>query len=308
MDYEKVRAKVKGILVVMTTPFKDNYELDIEGVKKHTRFLIEKGLVSGAGVLVPTGSTGECPMLRENERKEVLKAIVEAANNEVPVFCGCNHTDTRVVIELAQYAEKIGSDGVMISPPYYWCPTEDVVLNHYTSICNEIDIGVMVYNNWFASQLDMTIETLEKLAEIPNIVAIKENSCRIEKWDVLCLKLGDKVNIVTGNGDVHEPYTSLMGSNGIISGLANFIPEKYLEIYKAITDGDFMKARKLHHEEILPLAFSYTSDDSSRYIAFLKEYMNLMGIPAGPARLPIVPLNSTEKEEIKKIAIEYKLI
>ena len=82
----------------------------------------------------------------------------------------------------------------------------------------------------------------------------------------------------------------------------------YLEFYKTIVNGDFIKARKLHREEFLPLAFSYMSDDSSRYIAFLKEYMNLMGLPAGPSRLPIVPLSRTEKEEIKKIAIEHKLI
>jgi dihydrodipicolinate synthase/N-acetylneuraminate lyase len=165
----------------------------------------------------------------------------------------------------------------------------------------------MVYNNWFASQLDIPVGTLEKLVEIPNIIALKENSCLIEKWDELCMKLGDKISIVAGNGDIHEPFATLLGSKGIISGLANFIPNKLLAIYQACLNGDFIKARKLHRE-VLPLAFSYKYKDSSCYIAYLKEFMNLMDIPAGPARLPIAEIPYNEKEKVKKMAKEFKLV
>ncbi|MCK4786304.1 MAG: dihydrodipicolinate synthase family protein [Desulfobacteraceae bacterium] len=307
MKPEELKQKICGVLAVMTTPFKSDYELDTEGAKKHTRFLIDRGIREGMGVLVPTGSTGECPMLREDERKQMIMAVVEETNGDVPIIAGCNHTDTRVVIELAQYAQEVGADGVMISPPYYWKPTEDVILRHYEAIANEIDIGIMVYNNWFASQIDIPVSTLEKLARIPNIVALKENSPIIEKWDEVCNVLGKTIKIVSGNGDLHEPCAGVSGAVGMISGIVNFAPEKVLAIYQAEKNADFLKARELHRE-LLPIANFYKSEDSARYIVYLKEIMNMLGIPAGPARLPLVPLTAQEKAQVKKVLKQLKFI
>ena len=306
MKPEEFKQKFGEVIVVMTTPFKSNYELDLEGVRKHTRYIIDHGLKS-KGVLIPTGSTGECPMLREGERKEVIKNVIEEANGDVLVVPGCNHTDTRVVIELAKYSQELGADGVMISPPYYWKPSEEVILRHYKAIANEIDLGIVVYNNWFASQIDIPVSTLLKLSEIPNIVALKENTSSLEKWDEVGTLLDGKLTVVSGNGDLHEPCAGLLASKGIISGIANFIPESLLKIYDAEQENDFRKACKLHRD-LLPLANFYKGSSSSRYIVYLKEIMNLMGIPAGTSRLPLVPLNKQEKLEVKKVVEDLKLI
>ena len=138
MNFQYLREKLVGIIVVTTTAFTSSYEIDREGIRRHTRFLIDSGIKEGMGVLLPTGSTGECPSLREDERKEVMKIVIDEARGEVPVVCGCNHTDTRVVIELAKFAQEAGADGVMISPPYYWKPSEDVIIRHYKKIAEEI--------------------------------------------------------------------------------------------------------------------------------------------------------------------------
>lgn len=306
MKHEEFKQKFGEVIVVMTTPFKSNYELDIEGVREHTRYIIDNGL-KGRGVLIPTGSTGECPMLREVERKEVIKNVVEEANGDVLVVPGLNHTDTRVVIELAKYSQEVGADGVMISPPYYWKPTEEVILRHFKAIANETDLGIVVYNNWFASQIDIPVSTLLKLAEIPNIVALKENTPSLEKWDEVGTLLDGKLTVVSGNGDLHEPCAGLLASKGLISGIANFAPARLLEIYDAQQEDDFRKACKLHRD-LLPFANFYKGSSSSRYIVYLKEIMNLMGIPAGPARLPLVPLNEEEKAEVKKVVKAFKFI
>lgn len=154
--YVSLREKIKGVVVVMVTPFKENYEIDEDALRKLTRFLVESGIKEGKGVLVPAGSTGECPMLTEEERRYIFKVIKEEAGNAVPILGGCNHTDTRAVIKLVQYAEEAGLDGVMISPTYYWKPNEEMILNHFRAIAKATNMGIMVYNNWFASQLRMS--------------------------------------------------------------------------------------------------------------------------------------------------------
>jgi len=301
MKPEELRKKLVGVQIVMSTPFKDDYELDKEGMRKHTRFLIENGIKEGNGVLIPGGSTAECPMMSIEERKEALKIVIEEANGEVPVVAGCNNTDTRQVIELAKFVQNVGADGVMVNPPYYWKPTPEVILRHYEAIAKEIDIGIMVYNNWFVTQTDISVQTLERLAEIPNIVGIKENSIVMEKIEDVYYRLGDKINVISGNGDLHEPFLGYMGLPGFVSAFANFIPEKLLEIYKLTQKEDFLGARKIHRE-LMPLWSFYKSEesryDSAKFIIYLKEIMNYLGLPAGPVRLPLVPLNKSEKEEV----------
>lgn len=307
MKPEELREKICGVVVVMTTPFKSDFELDEEGLRKQTRFLLESGIKEGTGVLVPTGSTGECPMLTDEERGKIFKIVVEEAKGKVPVVVGCNHTDTRRVIRLAKYAEEAGADGLMISPPYYWAPSEEIVLNHYKNICKETNLGIMVYNNWFASQVDIPVETMSKLAELPNIVALKENTPYIEKFDKMVEVLGDRIAIVDGFGERHEPYISLMGAKGFVAGVANFIPKTMLEIYKAEKEGEYGKARDIHRKITPLLDFIFGGKSSADYIARTKAAMELVGIPAGPPRPPLIPLDEDSKEELKKLLVETEL-
>lgn len=307
MKPEELKEKLQGVLVAMTTPFKSDFELDEAGLRKQTHFLMDSGIEEGKGALVSTGTNGECPMLTDEERGRIFKIVVEETKGKAPVVAGCNHTDTRAVIKLAKYAKEAGADGLMISPPYYWAPSEEIILNHYKTICKETDLGIMVYNNWFATQIDVSIETMSKLAELPNIVALKENTPYIEKFHKIVDALGNKIAIVNGAGEPHEPYASLMGAQGFVTGLANFIPKTLLKIYRAERKGDYVKARNIHRKITPLLDFILGGESSADSIARIKAAMELVGIPAGPPRPPLISLDEACKKELKELLTKTEL-
>ncbi len=305
---QELREKIKGVVVVMITPFKENYELDEEGLRKLTRFLIDSGIKEGTGVLVPAGSTGECPMLTDEERGKIFKIVKEEAGDEVPVLGGCNHTDTRTVIKLAHYAEEAGLDGVMISPPYYWKPNEEMLLAHYKAIAEEINLGIMVYNNWFASQLDIPLETLIKLVnEVPQIVALKDNTPYIEKFGKTVEALGDKITILNGAGEVHEPYAAQMGAKGFVTGEACVVPQTCISIYKAEEKGDYDEAKRILKEASDLLNFLLGGEHIASYIARIKATLNVLNLPGGIPRLPLLPADEKIVEKAKELVKNYKL-
>ncbi|BER91826.1 dihydrodipicolinate synthase family protein [Atrimonas thermophila] len=307
-SFDELRENIKGVVVVMTTPFKDNYEVDEEGVRKLTRFLIDSGIKRGTGVLVPTGSTGECPMLSDEERARIFKIVKEEAGDAVPVLGGCNHTDTRTVIKLVKYAEEAGLDGVMISPPYYWKPNEEIILTHYKAIARESKMGIMVYNNWFASQWDIPVETLAKLVdEVPNIVALKENTPYIEKFWKVVNAIGDKISVINGSGEPHEPYTALMGARGFVTGEACIIPQTCVAIYQAETQKDYEKAKDILLKAKPLLDFFFAGEHGASYLIRIKAAMNLVGLPGGIPRLPLLPASEEIKQQAKKLLDEYPL-
>lgn len=301
-SYQKLKERIKGVVVVMVTPFLENSEIDEKGLRKLTRFLVESGIREGQGVLVPTGSTGECPMLSAEERKEIFAIVKEEAGNEVPVLGGCNHCDTREVIKMVHYAEEVGLDGVMISPPYYWKPNEQILLNHFKAVAQESGLGIMVYNNWFASQWDIPVETVEKLVEeVPSVVALKENTPFIAKFAEMARKLGGRIAIINGAGEPHEPYAGLMGARGFVSGIACVIPQTCLAIYQAESSGDFFKAKEIV-DCIAPLVgFFVKGNHDADYILRIKAVMNLLGLPGGLPRLPLLPASQETAREGLKI-------
>lgn len=306
--YDELRDKIRGVVVVMTTPFKSNYEIDENGLRKLTRYLIDNGVKTDYGVLVPAGSTGECPMLTNEERKRIFEIVKDEAKNDVPILGGCNHTDTRMVIKLVNYAEEVGLDGVMISPPYYWKPCEVTILTHYKAIAKETKMGIMVYNNWFASQLDIPVDTMVKLVkEVPQIVALKDNSIIISKLARMIKVLGDKIAIVNGSGEPHEPYAALMGAKGYVTGEACLIPKTCLEIYEAELKGDYKKALDILDKASALLDFLLGGENGPDYLVRIKAAMNLVGLPGGIPRLPILPADDKTKDELRKILNKYNI-
>lgn len=307
--FKDLKDKIRGVVVVMITPFKEDYELDEDGLRRLTRFLIDSGIKEGKGVLVPAGSTGECPMLTDEERERIFKIVKDEAKDTVPVIGGCNHTDTRTVIKLVHYAEEAGLDGVMISPPYYWKPSEKIILNHYKAIARETELGIMVYNNWFASQLDVPVETMVRLVdEVPNIVALKDNSPYISKLAKMIETLGERISIVNGAGEPHEPYASLMGSRGFVTGEACIIPKTCLSIYEAEVKEDYQRAKEILRQAKPLLDYILDAGDSGAdYIVKIKAGLNILGLPGGIPRLPLSPADESTKNRLRKLLEEYPL-
>ena len=302
MELKKFKDTLRGVDVVMVTPFDEKLNVDIPGLRKLVRFIIDNGLKEGVGVLTSTGSTGECPMLSVEERKRILEVIVEEAKGEVPVIAGCNHASTMTVVELVKHAESAGASGVMVSPPYYWAPTEQVILEHYRKVAEATNLGILVYNNYFASQVDIPIPTLRKLSQIDNIVALKENTAVLGKLIQVVEAVRDELTVISGLGERHEPYASFIGTKGFVSSLANFAPRISLEIYETEKAGKYEEAKRLHSQlmPLFKLVWWRGDGDSSRYISYVKEIVRMRGIISHSAvRPPILPMDESKKEKLR---------
>ncbi|MEM3942080.1 MAG: dihydrodipicolinate synthase family protein, partial [Candidatus Bathyarchaeia archaeon] len=209
----------KGVvMVVQLTPFKEgNEELDLEGLRENTEFLVEASK-KGPLVLTPAGSTGEIYTLNDEEYKKVLKIVVDVAGGKVPIVPGASHSGTKVAMEKAKYAQDIGADGVMIVLPYYHVPVEEGLYLHYKKICESIDIGVVIYNNPDVSKIYMKPHVLRRLIEeCDNIVAVKENTPNVAMLYDQIRKCGDKVPILQGRGEWWFGLTACLGVRGYIS-------------------------------------------------------------------------------------------
>jgi 4-hydroxy-tetrahydrodipicolinate synthase len=209
---------------------------------------------------------------------------------------------------LVHYAEEAGLDGVMISPPYYWKPSEEILLIHYKAIARETSLGIMVYNNWFASQLDIPVETMVKLVdEVPNIVALKDNCPLITKLAKMIEVLGDRISIVNGSGEPHEPYAALMGARGFVTGEACILPKTCVAIYEAEEKKDYEKAKEILKKASSLFNYLLEGDHIADYIVRVKAAMNIVGLPGGIPRLPLLPADDTEKNQLKRLLDEYPL-
>ncbi len=306
-----------SVLVVQMTPFTKDDEVDVEGLRENTRYLVE---VSKGGrlALVPCGSNGEFYAMSEDEIKKVIKVVVEEAGGKAPVIAGTGAAGTKIAVELSRYAQDVGADGVQVVLPYYHVPDEEGMYLHYKRIAEALDIGVMVYNNPSVSKAYVRPSLMRKLAEIPNIVGVKENTPFIDMFYQQVKAVGHKIPIVQGRGEWWYVATLPYGARGFVSGLANVMPEFSLELLKAGNDGDWKKAHELikklepleeftakMREKYGPstaiLQPPYTT--SYIYMSIRKASMNLLGLRGGSMRLPLVNLRDEDIAELKDILL-----
>lgn len=300
MKAADLRKKLKGVLAVTTTPFKDNYDLDEEGLKKHTQFLVKEG-VHG---IISMGSTGESHALTFDERKKIMQIVREATPNDVPLIICCNYSATIQVVELSKLAQESGADGLMILPTYYRKPSEQEIIEFYRTIFSAVDIGVILYNNPFVTQVDMSCKLLKHLIEIGNVVGIKECSPDIFKFEQVVRNIRE-VPILSGHGIPFEPYSILMGTSGFVSVVANFMPKAMLKLYNYTLQGDFVKAQAIH-DIFGPFIEYMISPKYSAELVPVKAAVNMLGLPAGPTRPPILPLPAEDKGPLEKLLNDIK--
>ncbi|MEM4522268.1 MAG: dihydrodipicolinate synthase family protein [Nitrososphaeria archaeon] len=322
MEPDKFREFMrKGVVIcVQLTPFKVNEDVDYEGLRENTRWLVEESKGEPL-VLVPVGSTGEKYTLLDEEWKKVVKIVVDAANGKVPVMPGASHSGTRVAIDRAKYAQDVGADGVMVVLPYYHVPEEEGLYLHYKKICDAINIGVMPYNNPDVSKIYMKPHLLKRLVDnTNNIVAVKENTPFIPTLYEHIKTVGDKVPIMQGRGEWWFAATAFLGVRGYISGYANFMPKNCFDLLKAGLHGDFKGLKKIMEEKLDPyeefvdkmckkygpsttiLPYPYVS--SYMIYAVMKTTMDMLGLKGGHMRLPLLDLKEEDKRELEKIVFE----
>ncbi len=310
---------MKGsVLVVQMTPFNDADEVDVEGFRENTRYLVEVSK-KGPLALVPCGSNGEFYAMKEDEIKKVIKVAVEEAGGKVPVIAGTGAAGTRIALELSKYAEDVGADGIQVVLPYYHVPDEEGMYLHYKKIAEAVNIGVMIYNNPSVSKAYIRPALMKKLAEIPNIVGVKENTPFIDVFHQQVKAVGHKIPVVQGRGEWWYVATLPYGAKGFVSGLANFLPEFSLELLKSGCEGEWKKAHELikklepldefiskMREKYGPstgiLQHPYTT--SYIYMSIRKAAMDLVGLKGGNMRLPLVNLKEEDKAELSKVLFD----
>ena len=285
-----------GIIPAMLTPFTKSGDLDLDGLKKNVDFLIENGMSQ----IMCLGSTGEAATLTREECVKITEATVKAANGRVPVMAGTGATSTREVIERSREAKSAGADSVMILTPFYEIPNQEGLYQHYATIADAVDIPICLYNIPPHTHVEIAPETLERLAKIGNIQALKDSSGNLSYFAEVMRRVGDKMSILNGGDDITLPCFAL-GCHGAILALANIAPRMVVDLFQAVQQQEREKSLDIFFK-LLPISRAISV--SQNFPAQVKEAVNMLGRAAGPARSPILPVDNAEKEEIKK-ALQY---
>lgn len=307
MNPKDLRKKYIGVQVVMVTPFKKDFSLDEEGLRYNTNFLIENGV----HVLQPCGSTGEFWSMTSEENKKTIKIVVEEAKGRVPVVPGTGHSGTGLAVEMSKYAEEVGADGVMIMPPYYQKPTIEGIYEHYKTVAEAINIGIVVYNNPWTTKVRIGTELMKSLLKIPEIVAVKETCGDMGLAYRLIRLTGDKLTYSMGMGEILAPYFYMSGAKGHVTTLANFAPRLSVEMYDAAMKKDWGKVNEIHFKLGPYLEFTATLGEKHAgtvFISAVKEAMNMLDLPGGLPRRPLLPLSDEEKDELREILKKLGLL
>lgn len=311
MTNEKFNKMIQGPVTILFTPFeKDGSKINEEQLRLNIRYMLDHGLGKECGVLVTGGSTGDCYILSVEERKRLFEVTLEETKGRCPVFCGINSTSTEEAIELAQFAEKCGADGVMATPPFYWInPTPETTYQHYKALSDNCSLGIMIYNNPNIIAQDISLDTLKRLAEIEHVVALKECSGNTVKFKLVVEELGDKMVIINGAGEWIEPLGYQMGTPAFISGYTNFYPEQGVLLHKLCSEKRYEEAAELV-DKFRPLKKilwnSVQKYGPSVEAKVYKEMADVLGFNEGGERLPIMPCPAEIRSELEQVLPEIK--
>lgn len=281
---------LKGVIVPIVTPFDEDEEVDEEVLRKLTDWLIDEG-VHG---LFPCGSCGEAAKLMTEERKRVVKTVVEQANGRVPILAGTGTPSTKETIELTKFAEDVGADAAVVVQPYYFQPSEKMLFEHYRIVSESVHIPIIVYSIPQCTGYTLSVELVSRLAEIEGIIALKDSSGDISAFMQMIDTVGDKIDFFQGKDSLFVP-SLIIGAKGGVLGIANLYPRYMVEAYEKFAKGQVREAMEMQMK-IVPLLYKLTS---------LKDAMNMTGIQAGKKRKPALSLTYSEKMQLKKLLTSF---
>lgn len=286
-----------GSLVAIVTPFQ-NGQVDYKTLDELVDFQLESGIDG----IVPVGTTGESPTLTHEENKKVVERVVRAVNGMVPVIAGTGSNSTAEAIEMTGFAHKIGADASLQVTPYYNKPTQEGFYQHFKAIAEEIHLPVVLYNIPGRCGAGMTPETIARLAEIDNIVAIKEATGSLDQASDIANRCD--LTILSGDDSLTLPLASV-GAKGVISVVANIVPADVKAMTDLILEGDLVSARKWHNK-LFTLSRSLLSMSTNPIP--IKAAMAMLEMCSEEMRLPMTPLEENKKNALEKILTSYGLL
>lgn len=287
----------EGVCTALVTPMKANGEVNFEKLDE----LIERQIAGGVDALCICGTTGEASTLSHEEHIEVIAHGVKTVNKRVPVIAGAGSNSTETAIYLSVEAEKAGADAVLHVSPYYNKASQKGLIKHFTAVANAIKIPVILYNVPSRTGCNIKPETqAELINNVPNIVGVKEASGDISAIAQVRKLIGDNGTIYSGNDDQAVPIMSL-GGKGLISVLSNVAPEFTHEMVCSYLEGDVQKSRDMQIQslDLIDALFCEVNPIP------VKTALNLMGLNAGPLRLPLCEMEEANEVRLKKALIDF---
>ncbi len=281
-----------GCGTALVTPFRPDQSLD----EATFRQLVRRQIAQGINFLVPCGTTGESPTLTRKEHLRVVELTLEEAKGKVPVLAGAGGYNTHEVIELARELESMGADGILSVTPYYNKPTQEGLYLHYRAIAASIRMPVIVYSVQGRTGVNVEPATLTRLAEIDNIVGVKEASGNINQIGAVINQVPEKFLVLSGDDSMTLPLMAL-GGKGIISVAGNEIPGEMTRLAQLCLEGDFTGARALHHRYLALMDINFIESNPLP----VKAAMGLMGLLDPVFRLPMCAPKPESLKRIEKV-------
>ena len=290
-----MRSGFQGSLVAMVTPFRDGR---VDEAK--LRELVDFHVAHGTDGLVPCGTTGESPTLSHAEHKRVVEIVIEQAAGRIPVVAGTGSNSTAEAIDMTVHAARAGATGALLVSPYYNRPTQEGLYRHFRAIAEAApDLPLIIYNIASRTAVNVETETMARLAEVPNIVGVKEASGSLDQMTAVILACGPDFSVLSGDDTLTLPLLAV-GGRGIISVVGNFLPREVAELTHAALDGDWKRARDLHWK-LYPISKAMFIETNPIPV---KEAMAMLGLIRAEWRLPMCPMSDGNRERLRKALIQ----
>lgn len=297
-DYQDIKSKLKGSITALVTPMKDDGAVDYDELGK----LIDWQIAEGTHALVAVGTTGESATLSMDEHIDVIRFFVKHVAGRVPVIAGTGANNTLEAIELTQAAKEAGADCALLVAPYYNKPTQEGIYQHYKAISEAVDMPQMLYNVPGRTIVDISQETVERLMNLPNIVAIKDATGSLERGAALIKAVGDHMVVLSGDDPTALEFIKL-GARGNISVTSNIVPKAMSQVFELALAGDFDKASEIHdtvkhlHNDL----FCESSPQPAKYALYK------MGKIGKGIRLPLVWLSEQNQPVVDAALTKVQL-
>jgi len=286
-----------GAMVALITPFQDG-DIDWQTLDELVDFQLENGI----DAIVPVGTTGESPTLSHPEHQKVIERVVKAVGGKVPVIAGAGSNSTAEAIELTAFSRKVGADATLQVGPYYNKPTQEGFYQHFKAIAEEVDLPIVLYNIPGRCGAGMTPQTVARLAEIENIVAIKEATGSLDQASEIASRCD--ITIISGDDSLTLPLAAV-GGKGVISVVANIVPADVKALTDAILEGDFTTALKWHRK-------LFTLSKGMLTLATnpipIKAAVAMLNMASDELRLPMTPLEDDKKATLRQTLRNYGLL
>ena len=287
----------KGVIPALVTPFREDLSVDYKGLARNLDYM-EKHV----DAFVPCGTTGEASTLGYEEHVEVVRFVAETS--KLPVIGGSGSNSTKEAIWLTKEVEKAGAEAAMLVTPYYNKPNDDGLLKHYKAVAREVSIPLLVYNIPGRTGINVSPKLMAKLAEIDNIVGVKEASGNLKQVSDIIRTVRKKDFVVLSGDDFLTLPILAVGGKGVISVAANVAPHLMKDLVRSFEEGNIAKAIEIHHR-LSPLFDALFIDTNPIPV---KKAMELMGLASGKPRLPLVELSTEKTEKLKSVLKDLGLI